>query len=78
VVGELFRPQWRGVDILALARNLRSVGVVVNHVALATAAGGIDFLLDCWGDEITGGSGGLRAGDTGDVAYAMIRVEARC
>lgn len=77
MVGELLRPQRRGFDVLALARNLWSLGVVVNHVALASATGGINILFDCRGNEIGGCSGRLLTGDAGNVAYMMVRFATR-
>lgn len=57
VVRVLLCPQRRRLDVLALARNLRSLGVILDHVPRATAAGGIDILLDCRGDEVARCSG---------------------
>lgn len=53
----LLDAQRRRLDVLALARKLRVLRVVVHHVSGAAAAGGVDVLFDRGGDEV-GGRGG--------------------
>lgn len=61
VVSALFDPLWRRFDVLALARNLRVLGVILHHVPRPSAAGCVDVLLDGGGDEVFGRGGrGLR------------------
>lgn len=57
VVSALFDPLWRRFNVLALARNLRVLGVILHHVARATAASGVDVLLDGGRDEVLGRGG---------------------
>lgn len=42
----LFYTQRRRLDILSLARYLRALRVVVDHVARAAATGGVHILFD--------------------------------
>lgn len=63
VVGDLLRTQGGRLDVLTLARKVRSVGIVVDHVSRAAAAGGVHFLFDGGRDEVLGGRCALLAGN---------------
>jgi hypothetical protein len=47
----------RSLNILAFARKLGVIGVIVHHVSRAPAAGGVDVLLDGGRDEVLRGWG---------------------
>lgn len=42
----LLHPQWWSLDILAFARNLRVVRIVVDHVTRPASTSGVDVLLN--------------------------------
>lgn len=58
----LLDPSRRDFDVLAFARDLGSVWIIVHHVARAAAAGCIDFLLDGRRHQVLRGCAGLPAG----------------
>lgn len=53
----LLDPLRRCLDVLALTSDLRVLGVILHHVARATAASGVDVLLDGGRDEVLGRGG---------------------
>jgi hypothetical protein len=74
MVGVLFRPERRRLNILTLARDLWTLRIIHDHIPRSSAAGGINLLLDRRRGEILRGCGRCGFRWRGDVAC----IEEKC